>query len=493
MMIPGLPFMGLGRNECLAWGGTNMRAASSDLYDVTEIDSAKVAESVTKISQRFWFSTERKIRITPFGPILSDSSLFPSAAGRSIALRWIGHTNTDEISAFLNASRACTADQFRSAFSTFGVSAQNMLFATATGDIGQVAAAIVPSRPNRFSHSGFILKPGDTNSDWNDLQNSLDLPMALNPKSGFLASANNKPTNFGPSIGFTFSADDRISRLKELIYGRDQIDVPFLMSLQRDVKSMAAQRMARVIVQQIKELSLAAVNPEIVAQLDSWTGDYDAQSRAALLFEFIYVDLAQNGFTNEEGEDVAKAYQQWSYAERYFERDFLALSRENRRKALKESLSRATKHAGRAKVWGDFHRLSVGHPLAAVPLLGRFFVEADLPASGSRETIMKTAHGLTSDRHNAQYGSQSRHISDLSDPDANYFVLLGGQDGWLGSANFSDQLALWSSGEYVRVPLRIETIKNDFKKRMELTPQEKFNRSPNVHAEEAALPQYQNK
>jgi penicillin G amidase len=35
-------------------------------------------------------------------------------------------------------------------------------------------------------------------------------------------------------------------------------------------------------------------------------------------------------------------------------------------------------------------------------------------------------------------------------------VLLGGQDGWLGSAHAADQVALWRAGAYLQVPLRPE-------------------------------------
>jgi penicillin G amidase len=53
----------------------------------------------------------------------------------------------------------------------------------------------------------------------------------------------------------------------------------------------------------------------------------------------------------------------------------------------------------------------------------------------------------------------ARHISDLSDLDRNYFVLLGGQDGWLGSTTFLDQVALWQQGKYITLPLRPETAR----------------------------------
>lgn len=75
---------------------------------------------------------------------------------------------------------------------------------------------------------------------------------------------------------------------------------------------------------------------------------------------------------------------------------------------------------------------------------------------------MKSAHGLVNGRHAATFGSMARHISDLSDADANWFVVLGGQDGWLGSGNFADQLPLWRDRRYIRMPLRRETVSAEF-------------------------------
>ena len=75
---------------------------------------------------------------------------------------------------------------------------------------------------------------------------------------------------------------------------------------------------------------------------------------------------------------------------------------------------------------------------------------------------MKTAHNTTAERHGVTYGSNARHISDMSDPDANWFVLLGGQDGWFNSSTMMDQWALWRSGDYVRVPLTPSEVRATF-------------------------------
>jgi penicillin amidase len=83
---------------------------------------------------------------------------------------------------------------------------------------------------------------------------------------------------------------------------------------------------------------------------------------------------------------------------------------------------------------------------------------------------MKTAHGLVNGRHCATFGSMARHISDMSDLDANWFTLLGGNDGWLGSANFCDQLPLWQERRFVRMPLRPETVAAEFPITVTLRP-----------------------
>jgi acyl-homoserine lactone acylase PvdQ len=59
---------------------------------------------------------------------------------------------------------------------------------------------------------------------------------------------------------------------------------------------------------------------------------------------------------------------------------------------------------------------------------------------------------------------------DLSDPDANRLVVLGGQDGMPGRAAFLDQAELFRRGEYVELPLRPETARPRFPHSTRLEP-----------------------
>jgi penicillin amidase len=64
----------------------------------------------------------------------------------------------------------------------------------------------------------------------------------------------------------------------------------------------------------------------------------------------------------------------------------------------------------------------------------------------------------------------ARHVSDMADPDANWFTLWGGQDGWLGSAAFMDQVPLWREGRSIRVPLRAGTVMAEFPRVTRIAP-----------------------
>jgi penicillin amidase len=151
-------------------------------------------------------------------------------------------------------------------------------------------------------------------------------------------------------------------------------------------------------------------------------------------------------------------------------REIEALSPERLREAVRAALADARPAFGRLRGWGAAHRLRLAHALGAVPLLGRRYRCIDWPWPGSNETVLKSAHGLVSGRHTAGYGSNARYIFDLSDPDANHLVLLGGQDGHPGSPAFLDQAPLFRRGVYLTLPLDPETARARFRHATVLRP-----------------------
>jgi penicillin amidase len=465
MMVPGLPFLGLGRSPRVAWGGTNMRAASSDLVDVSGLPPAQITTRQEVIGTRFWLNARRPVRQTPFGPVLSDAALGRARNSPPLALRWMGHDPSDEIGAFLKAAQASDVLEFRAAFANYGVSGLNVLCADDKGNIGQLMAVTLPAR-RHDEQRAMVQTPEQAAAEWTHRIGPLDLPWALNPPEGFITSANNRPAQAPVPVGFFFSGNDRIGRLQALLAGNDKVSVETLRDLQTDTLSPQAAILAASFLEQMDELGLPVAETASIQALRGWDGRYEASAQAPVLFETLLYHLVRERHKGKPD----RSDSQWEMIVHYLLDDLDALTTETRRRVYRLALHGAAVDAARYPTWGDMHRLVVGHLIQNLPFIGRRFVSADLPASGSRETPMKTAHGLVNSRHQARYGSQARQISDLGDMDANWFVLLGGQDGWLGSANYADQIALWQQREYIRLPLRLETVKAEFGTVMELLP-----------------------
>ncbi|MDR6292301.1 penicillin amidase [Inquilinus ginsengisoli] len=461
LMVPGLPFVAVGRSLHIAWGGTNMRSASSDLYDISGLPPGEIETRETVIRTRFWRPARRKVRRSRFGPIVSDAKLARSRPGDTIALRWIGHEPTDEITALLRASRATTPEDFRAAFAGFGVSAQNMLVATAAGRIGQVMAATLPLR-TRFPPPDPVLDAADPDSHWQGLVDAPGLPWATDPPDGVLATANNRPTDAAVPVGFFFSPDERVRRLYALLGAKPQLTPDDLAALQADTLSLDAGVLTRHLVQVIRDAGLAGGHAAFVDRLAGWDGDYAADSAGPPAFEALLFHLVPRIHGASSADAMPRLMAQWNAIIAFLPDDLAALAPERRRQVLAEAVGLAAADAAAFPAWGDMHRMRVAHILGRLPVLGRFFSFGDYPTGGSRETPMKTAHGLVRGRHDASYGSMARHVADLSDPDASWVTLFGGQDGWLGSANAADQIPLWRQGRSIRLPLRPETVAREF-------------------------------
>jgi penicillin amidase len=459
LSIVGLPMLGLGRNPDLAWGGTNLRAASSDLYDVSGLDENAFQTRETIIRSRFWRSTTRKIRRCAFGPIISDAKAVKCGGSGPIALRWVGHEPNDEMTCFINCARARNAEQFRQAFVGYGVSGQNMLFATRSGDIGHILAVTQPLR-TAFPKDDLVLDARDPSTHWRDFVGVMDLPLRLNPEGGVIASANDRPAGTDVPIGFTFGSEDRIRRLYDLLGRNEKLTFDDLAALQSDTYAPDAAGLSLALARQL-EAALGATTA-FTQRLAAWDGDYGETSSGAVAFETFLHHVVLGLYGAKRPADLPDLYSQWSYLTTYLLPDLAELEPEPGRQLLCSAAAAAERDAARYPTWGDMHRLRLGHQLSRLPVLRGAFIVANLPAGGSRQTPMKMAHGLVNGRHAATFGSMARHISDMSDPDANWFTLLGGNDGWLGSANFCDQLALWRERRFIRMPLRPETVATEF-------------------------------
>jgi penicillin amidase len=464
LMLPGLPFIAIGRNPWIAWGGTNAHAMASDLVDVSSLEPAAMTIRDEVIAVRWWGKEVVAIRETPFGPVITDAGILKSGRREALALQWLGHRPSDEITAMLRVSRARNWEEFRASFQSFAVPGQNMVYADQEGHIGKMIAAKVPARPPCLPED---LAASAQQASWDSFLTGADLPASHDPPGGIVVSANEAPAEKPFAVGYFFSPVDRAKRLAELLSAKGALGLSDLASTLTDVYATSSVALRDALLPVLRAMSPRSLKRrDLIEEFAGWDGRYARESRGALAFELLVHHFARYFL----GRRRLAAYSATWSARRLILQDVESAPSERAAAALARSLGPAARALALCRDWGDMHRIKLVHPLGSVPVVGRRYRFADLPAAGCGETVFKTAHDGAGGRHGANYGSIARYFFDLADTDRNYFVLLGGQDGWLGSSTFLDQVPLWESNGWVQVPLRPETVRVTFRHKMELLP-----------------------
>lgn len=451
LMIPGLPFVALGRNRDIAWGGTSLHAASSDLIDVGTLAPAEFAAREVTLRVRGLGTRVLRLRHCRYGPVVSDGLLFRSAT--PLALRWVGHRPSDELSAMLAVMQARDFAGFRDALQGFAIPGQMMLCAGRDGSAGRVAAAHAPHRDTLGPGlRDLIMTPAEADAAAEVLPGGGGLGGII--ADGIAASANDDPRAGAVSLSYFYSPDDRARRIEALLRAGTLRDAAAMARLPLDTHH--AQGLAA------RDLLLAALgdggapdaaSAAMLAALRGWDGNYDVDSAGALALELCFAALARRVVPAALAAPIGVV---WT-TRRLIWQAVAETAAPARAAAMRAALAEAAPLWQRYRVWGAVHRYRPAHALAAVPvlgaLLGRRMRGRLRPIAGSNDTLNKTGHGLVRGPHRVGFGACARHVADMGDPASNSAVLLGGQDGWIGSDTYDDQLAVWARGEMIALPL----------------------------------------
>ncbi|MEM8757379.1 MAG: penicillin acylase family protein [Planctomycetota bacterium] len=451
LTIPGLPFVLVGRNERVAWTGTNMQGSSSVLYRLPEGWEAESTRT-EPIGVRFWFDAERSVRESAFGPVITDAELLSSLDDGDVALRWRGHTASDEFGSFLRASLATDWDGFRGAFSGYAAGGQNLLYGDSAGNIGQLMAIEAVPAAAAASRIG-VVDAGDRAYAWSEGVPSDELPTGFNPESGVLVSANNVPTPMEPPLVAQGNANDRVLRMQGLLGQAGPLSLDDLAAVQRDVYSEPSHRVAARLVELGAGVASGSAAAGLRDELAAWDGAYERESRGALVYQVVLAALIDPLYADRYGEGILRVLRSAGYLHDFVRED---LAGDGAAGLVALAFESAVDDAPAGKVWGAIHELPLAHPIGLVPVLGRGYVFDRLAYRGSTTVVAKAAHSVTSGKHTPRFGANSRMLIDMGTQDDNRVVLLGGQDGWIGSDRMLDMVPLWSGGRYVPLPLTRE-------------------------------------
>lgn len=482
--VPGVPFHILGHTDKIAWGMTTTYADTQDLFvetineDGTQVKTPNgwVALKTRRevIKNRFGADQDLVVRETSNGPLISD--LWPEAVNwgdTAIALAFAAHKQPDTTpNALYLLNRAQDLEGFIEAAQLFKAPVQNLHFADVEGNIGLVAAGVIPVRKG-----GKGLLPADGGAgthDWTGYLSFDVLPQLFNPATGWIRNANNQivPDDYPYLISRDHQSGHRARRIDELWNTRSPQaphKIEDSMRWQLDTLSTSARDVLPTL---LAHLQAEKDNSSVAAvlALKNWDGHMDFDDPAPLIYatwsHMLGQTIAKQGFLAKGLDEAPPRY--WRDRDGFIlnalenpewcrSSDTKGTSRAHAcdtlvRSSFREAIKVLNQAYGDnidAWSWKDAHRADFEHRIfGKIPLLNHLF-DREVATLGDDNTLhrgLSIPDQVGGFRH--IHGSGYRAIYDLSDLDSSRFSLAIGQSGHFLSPHYDDLMQDWAEGSY---------------------------------------------
>jgi penicillin amidase len=484
---PALPGVSIGHNDRIAFGLTIFPADQEDLY-VYELkpgdprryrygdgwEAMKVVREAIEVKGQRPQTVE--LLFTRHGPILK----LDPVRERAFALRSVWwEPGTAAYFGSTGYMRARDWSGFKAALADWGAPSENQVYADVDGNIGWVAAAKVPSRPN---WDGLTPVPGDGRYEWKGMLTSEALPSLENPAQGWFASANqmNLPPDYPYAerkVGFEWTNGARMTRISEVLAAKRKFSLADAMALQTDPTDITSRRMIPLL------RKLKARDPKLkaaIALLRPWDGRTTTDSAAAALYEvWIAKHLGEAVVARAApapaqpligGGDIAAVMLLLEHPDE-------RLPRKARDAALSESLVAAYDEVAarlgpdpKAWAWGKLHQARFDHaltPLADAEAKAEM-TSGTAPMPGT--SLSPLAASFRPSDFRVVAGASFRMVLDVGDWDNSRTINTPGQSGSPGSAHYRDLFPLWAKGEYVPLVYSRPAVEAATETVMKLTP-----------------------
>jgi penicillin amidase len=454
LTLAGVPGVIIGHNGKVAWSITMNQADDVD-FVLERPDTVSVARIET-LGIKGEAPRSFPIRVGPHGPIVDDLP-----GGVAVARAWASEGLRHGIGFHLGAARAKDGTALRRAWSTYLGPAINLCWADQTS-IGVAVFGAIPSRPNgdgRFPVPGWV--PGYT---WDGLIGTDRLPSIVNPREGYVATANDDWSAAGVKLPYpgSFASSDRARRARELAESHRRAVVADMRGMQSDVYSPYAAR----VVAALAPLPMTAPRAlQARAVLAKWDDRAERRGPSRLFFTFLRHVRASIPSVDSKG--TGGAWVTWSLLERMIAGTAHVGAWDRKveiERALASALDEVEQSFGKDPArwsFGRTHRLAYPHPLAAglPPLLARRLLFRPVELPGEWHTLNVAGFRLDGDDDAVVHIPSARLIVDLASPDAARLSLPLGQSGQILDRHARDMQRRWAAVRDVPLPFTRDAVK----------------------------------
>jgi penicillin amidase len=482
----GGPSVQAGHNGVAAWGTTAGLVDNTDLFlEHLGPDGASVRESdcfvpcevrEEHIAIRGGGSVSERVLVTPRGPIISPA-LPECPTALSLRAVWLDPLPVD---GQLRLHRVRRFEDFREAARHWPATSQSLVYADASGTIGYQLFGQVPRR--RKGHGLLPAAGWDPEAGWEpDLVPLEQMPSAVNPEAGFLATANNQlvPDGSGPFLGADWLDGYRVASISRRLGERSDWDVPSTQALQMDQQALAWEDIRETV------LSAPAADDDSRQALDllrGWDGRVADDAPAASVYELFVAEMASR--TVRARAPRAHAWALGRATGPLLPFNFFCYRRtghlarllrtqppgwlprpwgEEIAAALAAVVARLRREHGPDPArwgWGRIRPLVMHHPFTrAAPRLSTVFNFRPIPYGGDADTINQGAALPLDPLAPVDNIASLRMVVDVGAWHNSRFSLPGGQSGNPLSPHYEDLFPLWRRGEGVPIAWTPEEVR----------------------------------
>ncbi len=287
--MPGVPCMIMGRHNDLAWAGTYGFMDMIDWF----IEDCRDEEY---LYDGKWLPFERRtetIRPRKREPITlsfyeNHHGILegdPKDPGKYLAMNFTARTRTgrDVLEGMMRIDEVKTVEEAQEKLRGIAAPTFNWVLADREGSIGYQMNGRMPSRPDGIS--GLLPIPGwDKTKDWQGFVDPAELPMCLNPAEGYFGTANDDLNEYGKADPINLPMGPyRAQRIRQMLAENDRVDPEYIKKMHFDLFSKQAERLMPLYAPLLPDTENGRI-------LKEWGFTYTADSRAAMLFESVYLN-----------------------------------------------------------------------------------------------------------------------------------------------------------------------------------------------------------
>lgn len=474
----GYPMSAIGRTSKFVWGITALKVDDIDVFAEKNINETHylfgdqvLAFQVTRELIRIKGQKEITLDIkeTVHGPVLENRILaarkfshsLPEVHSGNLSFAWSVYGVRDKSMNFIHkAFTIKDINEFRESAGDTTAIKLAALMGSASGDILYQS---VGRSPIRGAFGDSVLQGWDPKTAWRGYIPYKEMPYALNPKKGFIVTANNyiagPDYKYFESLGSNF-CQGRAERISELIQQKinenQKLGPEDLLEMQRDELDVYARKNTHILLSKVSTVFIKEKQ-----SLAQWNFVMERSSYPAALYTAWIRTIAKNLVKDKIPEELKESFIRTQAMQIPLNNFFLPFypsleqfCDNNRTEAIEtcsELISQAFDEAVllvNGKSLGEVHKVTMKHmPFSQNKFLAWIF-EKSVEVGGSGNTVHATSSNWFTGLGTVN-GPGVKFIADLGNNTGNYWSLEGGISGNFMGKHYADMLPDFHYGNLI--------------------------------------------